>query len=131
MELKIYRCRHCGNIIVHLKSSGVSVFCCGEKMERLVPNTVEAASEKHIPEVSRLGNLVKVSVGSVLHPMQPEHYIEWIACYGRDGLQIKGLQPGDAPIAEFELSEDANLVEVFAFCNLHGLWKKESFAELD
>ena len=122
MELKIYRCRHCGNIVLHLKSSGVSVFCCGEKMEKLVPNTTEAATEKHIPEVSRLGDTVKVSVGSVLHPMTEEHYIEWIALSSNEGVQIKWLKPGEAPIAEFKLTDPESIVEVYAYCNLHGLW---------
>ena len=127
MELKIYRCSHCGNIVLHLKSSGVSVFCCGEKMEKLVPNTTEAATEKHIPEVSRLGDTVKVSVGSVLHPMTEEHYIEWIALSSNEGVQIKWLKPGEAPIAEFKLTDPESIVEVYAYCNLHGLWKKEVF----
>ena len=125
MELKIYRCRHCGNIVLHLKSSGVSVFCCGEKMEKLVPNTTEAATEKHIPEVSRLGDTVKVSVGSVLHPMTEEHYIEWIAVETANGVQRKALKPGEKPAAEFVLADGESVTAVYEYCNLHGLWKAE------
>ncbi|MGN0190177.1 MAG: desulfoferrodoxin family protein [Candidatus Cryptobacteroides sp.] len=127
MELKIYRCRHCGNIVIHLHSSGVPVVCCGEKMEKLVPNTTDASLEKHVPEVSHLADLVKVSVGSVLHPMTEEHHIEWIALASEEGVQIKWLKPGDAPIAEFRLTDKESIVDVYEYCNLHGLWKKEVF----
>ena len=93
MEMKFYRCEHCGNIVAMVKESGVPVICCGEAMKPLVPNTVEAAHEKHIPVLSREGERVTVTVGSVAHPMLDNHYIEWIALQTKSGNQRKGLLP--------------------------------------
>ena len=112
MSNKFRICRKCGNLVGMVHDSGVPLICCGEKMEKLVPNTTEAATEKHIPEVSRIGDTVKVSVGSVLHPMTEEHYIEWIALSSNEGVQIKWLKPGEAPIAEFKLTDPESIVEV-------------------
>ena len=123
MEMKFYRCEHCGNIVAMVKESGVPVICCGEAMKPLVPNTVEAAHEKHIPVLSREGERVTVAVGSVAHPMLDNHYIEWIALQTKSGNQRKGLHPGDEPKAVFLVPEDDEIVDVYAYCNLHGLWK--------
>ena len=101
MEQKFYICEHCGNIIAKVKDAGVPVMCCGQKMTELVPGTTEAATEKHIPVYRVEGNLVTVQVGSVEHPMAPEHYIEWISLQTRQGNQRKVLHPGDAPVACF------------------------------
>lgn len=125
MELKFYRCEHCGNIIVYLKASGVPVVCCGEKMKELIPGTVEAAVEKHIPVVTKEGSTVTVKVGSVEHPSTPEHYIEWIVLQTKNGNQRKVLQAGDQPVAEFALMDQDEVVTAFAYCNLHGLWKAD------
>lgn len=124
MDLKFYICKHCGNIIAYVKSSGVHVVCCGEKMQEIVPNTVDAAQEKHIPLIKREGNLVTVTVGSVEHPMTNEHYIEWICLQTKQGNQRKLLKPGDKPERTFALSEGDEVEAAFAYCNLHGLWKK-------
>lgn len=124
MSNKFYICRHCGNIIGMIKSSGVPVFCCGEKMQQLTPNSVEASGEKHIPVVTVEGDKIKVSVGSAEHPMLAEHCIEWIYVQTEKGGQRKSLKAGDAPIAEFALAGD-KAVAVYAYCNLHGLWVKE------
>lgn len=121
-ESKFYRCNHCGNIIGMVKDAGVPVVCCGEKMAKLEPNTQEAATEKHIPVVEQNGNELTVKVGSVAHPMTDEHLIEWIyVCTDRYGHKYD-LKAGEAPEAKFTL-QDGEKAEVFAYCNLHGLWK--------
>lgn len=123
MEQKFYICAHCGNIIAYAKSSGVPVVCCGEKMKELVPNTTEAATEKHIPVYTVEGNMVHVTVGSVAHPMTAEHHIEWISLQTTAGNQRKVLDPTGKPEACFALCEGEKVEAVYAYCNLHGLWK--------
>lgn len=118
-----YVCKHCGNIIRMVKNSGVPVICCGEPMSKLVPNTVEAATEKHIPVVSVNSNVVTVNVGENQHPMTSEHLIEWIAVVTEKGEYIRCLTADDEPTAIFTLSDNETVQEVFAFCNLHGLWQ--------
>ena len=122
MKTKFYICRTCGNIIEKINDSGVPVVCCGQKMEELIPNTVEASGEKHIPAVNVDGSIVRVNVGSVNHPMADEHYIEWVYVETENGGQRKSLKPGDAPNVSFCLGNDKP-VAVYAYCNLHGLWK--------
>ena len=121
--MKFYICETCGNIITHVNASGVPVFCCGKPMKELVPGTTDAAVEKHVPAYSVEGSLVRVKVGSVEHPMLDVHFIQWIAVESKQGVQIKYLQPGQAPKAVFALSEGDELVAVYEYCNLHGLWK--------
>ena len=121
--MKFYICETCGNIITHVNASGVPVFCCGKKMAELIPGTVDAAVEKHVPVYRVEGNLVSVKVGSVEHPMLDVHSIQWIAVESKQGVQIKYLQPGQAPEAVFSLVEGDELVAVYEYCNLHGLWK--------
>lgn len=123
--MKFYVCSHCGNIVAYVKSSGVPVACCGEEMGELVPNTKEAALEKHVPVISIDGQKVVVTVGSVEHPMVEEHYIEWIALSTKQGNQRKELHPGGKPQAEFMISEDDEVISVYEYCNLHGLWKAD------
>lgn len=123
--MKIYRCAHCGNIIFHLHDAGVPVFCCGEKMVLLQAGSVDAATEKHVPAVTLNGNSVHVQVGSVVHPMVEEHYIEWIAVETNRGVSVKWLKAGDAPEADFLLTEGEHPVAVYAYCNLHGLWRTD------
>ena len=110
-------------IIAYVKSSGVPVVCCGDVMKELVPNTTDAAVEKHVPVIHTDGQKVTVTVGSAKHPMLEEHYIEWIALATKQGNQRKELKPGQEPQAEFMISEDDEVLEVYAYCNLHGLWK--------
>ena len=124
MKSKFFICRHCGNQIGMIKDMGVPVVCCGEPMAPLVPNTVDASGEKHLPVVTVDGNVIKVNVGSVDHPMAPEHYIEWIYVQTENGGQRKSLNPGDAPAATFCMGDD-KAVAVYAYCNLHGLWMTE------
>ncbi len=125
MEQKFYICNHCGNIIAYAKSSGVPVMCCGQKMTELVPGTSDGAHEKHVPVIEIKGNQVTVSVGSVEHPMSPEHYIEWISLQTRQGNQRKCLSPNTPPVATFMLCEGDEVEAAYAYCNLHGLWKAE------
>lgn len=125
MELKFYKCQLCGKIVAMVKDSGVPTICCGQPMEEIIPGTTDAAVEKHVPVVSIDGNKVTVSVGSVAHPMTEEHYIEWIVISTKNVTQRKVLKPGDAPQAEFALTEGDEFVYALAYCNLHSLWKSE------
>ena len=121
--MTIYRCKHCGNIIAHLNDSGVRCVCCGETMEPIIPNTTDAAGEKHVPVIQQDGCLITVCVGSVAHPMLDVHYIEWIMLETKEGRQRKTLKPGDDPKAVFALTEGDEVVAAYAYCNLHSLWK--------
>ena len=121
---KFYICPHCGNIVEMVHDSGVKPFCCGQKMNELVPNTVEASGEKHIPAVKVEGSIVEVNVGSVDHPMVDVHWIEWVQLVTDKGSYRKWLNPGEAPNVKFLLGEEKP-VAVYAYCNLHGLWKTE------
>ena len=124
MKTKFYICEHCGNIIGKIQDSGVSVVCCGQKMKALVPNTVEASGEKHLPVVSIEDGVVTVNVGSVDHPMVDEHFIQWVYLETERGGQRKALKPGEAPNVKFWLGDDKP-VAVYEYCNLHGLWMTE------
>ena len=123
MATKFYKCNHCGNVIVKVVDAGVPVVCCGEKMVELVPNTVDASGEKHLPVVTVLdNNYIKVEVGSVHHPMLPEHHISFVYVETENG----GIQVNlkDKPEAVVYLGEE-KAVAVYEYCNLHGLWKTE------
>ncbi len=124
IENRFYICRHCGNIIGMINASGAPLVCCGEKMEQMVPNTVEASREKHLPVVTVSDDTVKVAVGSAPHPMIPEHSIQWVYLQTANGGARKCLNPSDAPEVSFALGGDKP-VAVYAYCNLHGLWKTE------
>jgi len=120
-NVKFYVCPHCGNLVEMVNDAGVNPVCCGQKMKELVPNTVEASGEKHIPVVSVEGSKVIVNVGSVDHPMVPEHFIEWVYVETEQGGYRKELHPDSAPNVVFELGADKPKA-VYAYCNLHGLW---------
>ena len=121
---KFYICPHCGSLVEMVNDAGVTPICCGQKMTELVPNTVEASGEKHIPAVTVDGKKLIVNVGSVDHPMAPEHFIEWVYVQTEKGGLRKALKPGDAPNVTFCLGDDKALA-VYAYCNLHGLWMVE------
>jgi len=123
-EQQFFICKHCRNLVGMINNAGVQIICCGEAMSELVPNTVDAAVEKHVPEVTVEGNTVKVQIGSVLHPMSEEHHIEWIYLETAKGGQRKNLEVGDESSAVFTLVDDQPTA-VYAYCNLHGLWEKE------
>ena len=124
-ETKFYVCEKCGNLVQMIHASGVPMVCCGQKMTEIVPGTVDASREKHIPVVTVEGKTVTVTVGSVLHPMSAEHSIEWIYLETCRGGKRKTLSPDAAPTVTFTLDEDECAVAAYAYCNLHGLWKTE------
>ena len=119
---EFYFCEHCGNLIEMIHDAGVSVMCCGQKMKKLEPGVVEASREKHLPVISVGKNTVTVNVGYVEHPMTDEHSILWVYLRTNKGIQRKCLEIGKAPIVTFALF-DEKPVAVYAYCNLHGLWK--------
>ena len=121
---KFYICPHCGNIVEMVNDAGPKPFCCGQKMNELVPGSVDASKEKHVPEVKVEENIVEVNVGSVDHPMVDVHWIEWVQLITDKGSYRKQLNPGEAPNVKFLLKDEKPLA-VYAYCNLHGLWKKE------
>lgn len=123
MEMKFYRCAHCGQIIAVVKKTGVPIICCGEPMKEIVPGTTDASLEKHVPVYEVKDGKVKVRVGAVDHPMIPEHYIEWVAIQTKFGNQRKALNPGDEPAVCFRLCDGDEVEAVYAYCNLHSLWK--------
>ena len=123
-ETKFYICERCGNIAGMIHSSGVNPVCCGQKMTRLEAGVVEASREKHIPKVTVKDGEVIAEVGSVIHPMTEEHHIAWVYLLTDKGGQRKELSAGDEPVVRFALA-DEKPVAVYAYCNLHGLWKEE------
>ena len=123
-ETKFFICEHCGNLVEVVHDAKVPMMCCGQKMTLLIPGTVEASVEKHLPVVTVDSDKVKVEIGSVAHPMVPEHSILWVYLQTDKGGQLKYLAPGEAPVAEFALFGEKPEA-VYAYCNLHGLWKNE------
>ena len=121
--MNLYICSHCGNIITKIEDKKVPVSCCGELMKKIEPNTFDGAVEKHVPKYVVEGNLVKVSVGEVAHPMLEAHYIKWIILETNKGFSVKYLNYDQPPYAEFLLTDGETIVAVYEFCNLHGVWK--------
>ena len=120
--MNFYKCKSCGSILIADDAAG----CCTGELELLVPNTTDAAGEKHVPVISVDGNDVTVTVGAVEHPMLPAHYIVWVVLETTAGYQKKNLQSGEKPAARFTLAEGEQAVAAYEFCNLHGLWKAEA-----
>ena len=121
---KFYICPHCRNIAEMVYDTDIPLHCCGDQMEVLVPGSVDASVEKHVPDVKIGKGLVEVNVGSVNHPMEEVHWIEWVQLITDQGSYRKWLNPGEAPNVQFLLDGEKPLA-VYAYCNLHGLWKKE------
>ena len=121
--MELFICKHCGNIITFLENSNVPVMCCGEKMHKVEPNTVDAAVEKHLPVIEVKDLLATVTVGQVEHHMQDDHYIKWIILETTEGLKVKNLTPSDKPIAIFSLLDGEEVICAYEFCNKHGIWK--------
>jgi superoxide reductase len=120
-KLEIYKCQKCGIIVEVLHEGAGQLVCCGEPMTKMTVNTVDAEKEKHVPVIEKLPDGCKVKVGSVAHPMEEKHYIEWIELLA-DGIAYrKFLKPGDVPEAVFNVK--ANSVSAREHCNLHGLWE--------
>lgn len=123
---EVYKCEACGNIVIAIHEGDGDLVCCGEEMILMTENTVDAAKEKHVPVVEKDGDKITVKVGSVPHPMEEKHYIEWIECQIGDTVFTKMLKPGDAPEAEFCACGLSGDIVVREYCNLHGLWKAEA-----
>lgn len=123
--IKLLKCAHCGNIVKAIEDKGVPVVCCGETMKTLEPNTTDGALEKHVPVITLEGNKARVAVGSVEHPMIPEHYITTIFLETDNAVYEKKLTANNKPEAVFTLNENEKLIAAYEYCNLHGFWKKE------
>lgn len=120
---QVYKCSECGNIVEVLHAGGGQLVCCGKPMMLVVENTVDAAREKHVPVVEPSGAGIVVKVGSVAHPMEEKHYIEWIEVFAGDVVHRAYLAPGAKPEASFPVNPAA-VTLVREYCNLHGLWRK-------
>lgn len=123
-RLEVYKCDKCGNICEMLVASGVKLVCCGQDMTLQAENTVDAAQEKHVPIIEKIDGGYLVKVGSVPHPMEEKHYIQWVELVAGDAAYMQFLQPGGAPEATFKC--DADKVTAREYCNLHGHWKAEN-----
>lgn len=121
--MKFYRCKHCGQIVAMVEKKTCPVMCCGEAMEEIVPGTSDGAVEKHVPVYEVKDNVVHVKVGEVEHPMLEEHHIAWIAIETKMGNQRKVLEHTEKPEAYFALLEGDEVLAVYEYCNLHGLFK--------
>ncbi len=121
--LEVYKCNHCGNIVETIHAGGGSLTCCGEKMALLTENTVEAAKEKHVPVITKVDGGYKVTIGSVAHPMEEKHYIEWIELLADGKAYLQFLKPGE--VAEVMFSVEAANVTARELCNLHGVWSAQ------
>jgi len=119
---KFFKCDLCGNLTGLIISKGAPLVCCGQKMTELIPNTVEASAEKHVPSVTKSGDNISVQVGSVPHPMEEAHHITFIFVETEQGGQRKSLKQGTDPKCDFTFINDKP-VAVYAYCNLHGLWE--------
>ncbi len=120
-RLQIYKCEICGNIVEVMHAGQGELVCCGQPMKLMIENTVDAAKEKHVPVIEKIANGIRVKVGSVAHPMEEKHYIEWIELLAFDRAYRQFLKPGDKPEAFFKVT--ANEISAREYCNLHGLWK--------
>lgn len=120
---EIYKCNVCGNIVEVLHEGAGTLVCCGKPMEKLIEKTEDVGREKHVPVIEIKDNLIKVKVGSVAHPMEEKHYIEWIELIVDNKIYKKFLKPGEKPEAEFEAK--GKKIEAREYCNLHGLWKSK------
>lgn len=125
MDVKFFKCMHCGNVVVKVFDQGVPVVCCGENMVELRANDTDGAREKHVPQVTVDGATVTVKVGEVAHPMTEPHFITMIVLVTEKGYQIAPLTPSDAPEATFAVAEGDKPVRAYEYCNLHGLWVAE------
>jgi superoxide reductase len=123
--MKYFLCNVCGNLVGLINEGGGKLVCCGEPMTELVPKTIDAGSEKHVPVVTVEGSKVTVKVGSIEHPMTEEHHIDWISIYYNETIQVVKLDPVSKPEATFEVSGNIGTIEVYSYCNIHGLWKSE------
>lgn len=122
---RFYKCDVCERVVAELNPGSGPLICCGQDMNELKPGTVDASHEKHVPVVTTKGTCVSVQVGSVLHPMEKEHFIEWICLKTDRGFQLKYLTIGSSPVCNFYVEDGEKPVKVYAYCNIHGLWAAE------
>ncbi len=122
---QFFKCKKCGKIVEIVNKGCPVVVCCGEEMSELKANTTDGASEKHVPVIEKNGDKITVKVGSAVHPMEADHFIQWIEIETDKGIQRKNLNPGEEPKATFVLSEE-KLLAAYEYCNKHGLWKAEA-----
>lgn len=120
---QVYKCNVCGNIVEVVHPGQGSLVCCNQPMVLFKENTVDAAKEKHVPVLTRVGNIVTVKLGSVEHPMEEKHYIEWVEIIDGGKVSRQYLKPGEKPEAKFNV--DGPVVTARGFCNLHGLWSSQ------
>ena len=120
-KLEIYKCNECGNMVEVIHEGKGELVCCGQPMKLITENTVDAAKEKHVPVIEKTADGIKVKIGSVAHPMEEKHYIEWIEIIVDGKVYRQFLKPGDTPEALFKV--DGSQVTAREYCNLHGLWK--------
>lgn len=125
MTKKFYKCNICGNQLGAISDAGIVPECCGQTMEEMIPNSADAAQEKHVPVIVRDGGKITVKVGSVPHPMGDDHLIQWVVLCQGNLTQRLTLDPGDAPEAAFCVRDAVAPVVVYGYCNLHGLWTAE------
>lgn len=125
MEMKFFKCQKCGKVMALLVESSCPTMCCGEAMVELHAGTTDAAVEKHVPVITTKDRLVEVTVGSVEHPMEEKHFIEWIALQSEQGVHIKKLSPGQPPKASFSVVDGNQVHGAYAYCNIHGLWSSK------
>lgn len=125
--MKFMECEHCKNIMIYLNNSGVLPVCCGSTMKAIVPGSVDGSLEKHVPIVRDVRNsevrVVTVEVGESPHPMSSDHYIQWILLETDQGVYIRYLKPAASPQASFRIDNGERIAAVYAYCNIHGLWK--------
>ena len=122
---EVYQCKHCGNIVEVLHGGKAPLICCGEPMKLLREGETDGAMEKHVPVIEKKCGEIKVSVGSVMHPATEEHYIEWVLLVSDNGYQLKYVPVGQEAVVSFRLGKGEKLEAVYAYCNLHGLWKAD------
>lgn len=122
MNIKFFKCKKCKKVVAVLHPSACDTICCGDAMIELQANTTDAAVEKHVPTLTVSGNTVEVQVGAVLHPMEENHFIEWIALETKNSNQIKFFKPQESPKATFAITNDDEVLNAYTYCNLHGFW---------
>lgn len=125
MMMKFYKCAVCGQIVAIVQETGAPLVCCGEEMDEIIPGSMDASIEKHVPVIEVTKDTVTVKVGSEPHPMTEKHWIEWVCLETTGGNQRKLLKPGDNAEACFKLCEGDRVIAAYSYCNLHGLWKAE------
>lgn len=122
--LDVYKCSKCGNIVKVVHAAGGSLVCCGEPMVLQQEKTADVGKEKHVPVVEKTANGIIVKIGSVPHPMEDKHYIEWVEVRSGNNLYIRGFKPGEKPEAEFCVKDTGAKVRIY--CNVHGLWTNKA-----